>query len=241
MDKPRDEQDIRAQIKEELEKSSSSGSEEEEESEIVELQDNKLEVAEEHVKKMNYNKSIVRVSRKLFARYIVISRCVCFAMIWMHLTMAVVSLFATNRANRVKNESDICMFVFTVSHLLYGYIQLGLAMLYFFFLLYITAKTLDSLRNNVWILIFFIGLVIYTMGLKIIADINCTFWGITFMQLALQASQFAFEAFIIKLFFDWVFKKTAHLKQNLEQSIDILAQDKHLEEQFGKSVSKYYA
>ena len=78
------------------------------------------------------------------------------------------------------------------------------------------AMDLQDIRKMDWILIIFALLSIYVIALKILADLNCTFWSISTSQIISQALQFGAEGFFLRLFYGWLENKTSVLKENLE-------------------------
>ena len=176
---------------------------------------------EEEEKKVRYSQSVVDVTKRMLAKYILINRVFCFTMIWVHLTICVISIIISQRASVVLSESQLCRYIFYASHYFYGYIHLAISVLYIYLFVTFNFKDLENLRNNDVILVSFFFLIIYVMLLKMIGDLNCTFWGITAGQVALQGVQFGAEGLLLKMFYSWLYSKTNILRDTLEANIDM--------------------
>lgn len=175
-----------------------------------------------------HSRSLVKVSKKLMARYIVVNRCVCIFMVWIHLSMGLVSIIASYNSSEVTSESQLCRYVFYSSHYFYGYINMMISVLYIYLFAAFSVTAIRNLRDADWILLIFCLLVIYILGLKAMGDINCTFWGISTSQLIMQGTQFALEGVLLKLFYNWLYNKTILLKKTLEENIDMDKADQYI-------------
>ena len=171
--------------------------------------------------KIDYSATLVKVSKKLLAKYIIIHKCTCLFMVWIHLTMCLISMAATYNSSEVTSETVLCRYIFYASHYFYGYIHVVIMMLYLFLIASFKVKNFNFLTNNDWLTLFFLFLVIYVVVLKALSDLNCSFWGITFGQILLQGVQFAAEGVLLKMFYTWLHSKTQRLKLALEDNIDM--------------------
>jgi hypothetical protein len=201
-----------------------------------------MTVMDEDDRKVRYSRSVVKVTKKRLAKYIVTARCFCFIMMWIHLSMSVISVLVTQYASEVSSEAYLCRNIFYTSHIAYAAVQLLVAVLYFYLFNSVTVRALQDIRKMDWILIIFALLSIYVIALKILADLNCTFWSISTSQIISQALQFGAEGFFLRLFYGWLESKTSVLKENLEANVDIMETANYFERKFGKgtaSLSKY--
>ena len=176
---------------------------------------------DEDEKKFRYSKSVVDVTKKMLAKYIFINRCFCLAMVWIHFTIALISFIATYHSSVVLSESTLCRYIFYASHYFYGYIHAGIAVLYIYLIATVGFQTLDDMKNAGWPSIIFAMCCAYVIMIKVLADTNCSFWGITISQIVFQGVQFAAEGVLLKMFYTWLHSKTQRLKLALEDNIDM--------------------
>jgi hypothetical protein len=110
---------------------------------------------EEEEKKVRYSQSVVDVTKRMLAKYILINRVFCFTMLWIHLTMALLSVVVSYHASVVLSESQLCRYIFYASHYFYGYIHLLLAALYLYLFASFSMKNWDNLKDNGWLAMMF--------------------------------------------------------------------------------------
>lgn len=168
-----------------------------------------------------HSKNLVNVSKRLLAKYLIYHRCVCLFMIWIHLSMALISIVTSYSTSEVTSESQLCRYIFYSSHFLYGYINIAVATLYIYLFSVFSINAIKELKNSDWILMAFLGLVFYVFMLKVLSDFNCTFWGISMRQLIMQAIQFGAEGTLLKIFYEWLDHKAEIVRITLEDNIDM--------------------
>ena len=181
------------------------------------------DIGEDDERKFKYTRSVVRVTKSTLAHYVIMNKCVCLFMLWLHLTMGLLSLFIAGGLSEVTSESSLCRFIFYSSHYLYGYINLVITAIYLYLFASFSLKALQEMRQSDHIALFFICLVGYVLLLKIFADLNCTFWGISARQLVLQGLQFGIEGLLVKQFYSWLNRKTTVLRETLENNFDFIS------------------
>ena len=175
-----------------------------------------------------HSKNLVNVSKRLLAKYLIWHRCGCLFMIWIHVSMGLLSIVASSSTSEVSSESHLCRYIFYSSHYFYGYINFALSGIYLYLFSVFSINAITELKNADWILLGFMGLVMYVALLKMLSDLNCTFWGITFRQLFVQGVQFAAEGLMVKLFYSWLHSKTEILKITLEENIDMARTEQYI-------------
>ena len=183
------------------------------------------EVMQPDQKKYLYTKSVVNVTKRTLARYMILNKCFCLFMIWIHGTMALLSIIISYNTSVVLSESTLCRYIFYASHYFYGYIHVVIAVLYIYLLASFTVKNWENLRDNDWLALCFILLAAYVALLKVLSELNCTFWSITASQIVFQGVQFAAEGVLLKMFYTWLHSKAGVMKQTLEENVDFMTSD----------------
>ena len=181
------------------------------------------DIEQDDERKFSYTRSVVRVTKSTLAQYMIWNKCICLFMIWMHLTMGLLSLILSRKMSEVSSESTMCRYIFYSSHYLYGYINLAIAALYTYLFSTFSLRAIRELQNSDWISLFFVSLFGYVLMLKLFADLNCTFWSISLRQIILQSAQFALEGVLIRVFYGWLNLKTSVLRDTLESNVDFIA------------------
>jgi hypothetical protein len=183
------------------------------------------EVMEPDEKKYLYTKSVINVTKRTLARYLIMNKCVCLFMLWIHLTMALLSVVVSYHASVVLSESQLCRYIFYASHYFYGYIHLLLAALYLYLFASFSMKNWDNLKDNGWLAVMFLIMVAYVVLLKVMSDAVCTFWSISLSQIVLQGVQFGAEGLLLKMFYSWLYSKSTLLRETLEHNVDFISAD----------------
>ena len=197
---------------------------------------------EEEEKKVRYSQSVVDVTKRMLAKYILINRVFCFTMIWVHLTICVISIIISQRASVVLSESQLCRYIFYASHYFYGLVHLGIIGPYLYLFGTLSYRTFENMRHTGWVSMLFFLCISYVLLLKLLADTNCTFWGITVGQLIMQGVQFGAEGLLLKMFYSWLYSKASFYKENLETNVDIVESRQasgYFQGKFGNMLTKY--
>jgi hypothetical protein len=196
--------------------------EDEEEDTTREEPGSAMQYSTEEERNIRYSKSVVKVTKKLLARYFIMNRCLCLFMVWIHLSMALISVMVSYNTSEIKSESNICKYIFNMSHFFYGVINLLLVLIYVYLMVNFSIKTYETLRNPDWIIIIYLLLFFYVFLLKILGDMNCVFWGISFGQMLMQGMQFIAEGVLLRTFYTWLYGKTSMLKETLDDNVGIV-------------------
>ena len=172
--------------------------------------------------KKSYSKSIINVSKRVMGKHIIMNRCMCMFMIWMHVSIGLVSIFMSMSASRIASESTVCTCVWYMTHYVYGYVNIMLVIIYILILLTpLPVLFADAARNDYFVIVFLL-LAAYTVLLKIISSYTCTFYYMGFVELMLYVGQYLLEAALLRMYFVYIHKKTSLIMSTLEDSIQYI-------------------
>lgn len=172
--------------------------------------------------RFKHSRSAINVSKKMLARYVIMNRCLCIFMIWLHISVGIVSTYASDGYSQVTSESTVCRYVFYLSHYLYGTLNFLAVGIYIYLMTQSSITGFDVLRKSDWLSIIFLLVSSYTLFLKLLSNWNCVFWRLTITQIIFQAAQFIGEGVAIKLFYQWVYEKTELMKETLETNLEFV-------------------
>lgn len=175
-----------------------------------------------HSNRLKHSRSAINVSKKMLARYVIMNRCLCIFMIWLHVSIGIISTYASDGYSQVTSESAVCRYVFYLSHYLYGTVNFLAVGIYIYLMTQSSLQGFESLRKSDWLTVIFLLVSSYTLFLKLLSNWNCVFWRLTFMQIAFQAAQFVIEGVAIKIFYQWAHEKTELMKETLETNLDFI-------------------
>jgi hypothetical protein len=173
---------------------------------------------QDHRGRAKYSRRVIKVAKKLLARYVILNKCVCLFMIWLHVTMGLLSIMIASRTSDILSEATLCRYIFYSSHYFYGYINILLCILYIYLYLSIPSIIPSPQSDCLYMIFFLLGL--YVWILKILSMMSCVFMGISWLQIFMQGGQWALEGIGLKMYIDWIDKGTRILRANIEEYID---------------------